>query len=74
MHQQNSTTKATESVVQLKMTDEGKQKFADATGKPTAQERSIGIYYDEKFDSVPSVNAVISDGTAVISAWKHGLG
>ena len=31
MHQQNSTTKATESVVQLKMTDEGKQKFADAT-------------------------------------------
>ena len=67
MHQQNSTTKATESVVQLKMTDEGKQKFADATQEAYSAGKSIGIYYDEKFVSVPSVNAVISDGTAVIS-------
>ena len=59
--------KCNESVVQLKMTDEGKQKFADATQEAYSAGKSIGIYYDEKFVSVPSVNAVISDGTAVIS-------
>ncbi|MCI5648265.1 MAG: protein translocase subunit SecD [Fusicatenibacter sp.] len=67
VHQTNQTTQATESVVQLTLTDEGKEKFANATQEAYANSQSIGIYYDETFVSVPRVNAVIDDGVAIIS-------
>ena len=67
LHQTDQTTQATESVVKLILTEEGKQKFAEATEEAYNNGKSIGIYYDGRFVSVPNVNAVISDGVAVIS-------
>lgn len=55
-------------VVNLTLTKEGTEKFAEAT--KTAYEAgsdSIGIYYDGAFVSVPSVNAEITDGNAQIT-------
>lgn len=57
-------------VVSLKLTAEGTQKFADATQKAFAANESIGIYYDGAFISVPGVDAVISNGEAVISGME----
>lgn len=54
-------------VVDLELNDEGTAKFAEATEAAYASEETIGIYYDGEFVSVPSVNAVISDGKAQIS-------
>ena len=64
--QQDSTTKNNEYVVSLSFTSEGTKKFADATKKAYEAGESIGIYYDGRFVSVPRVNAVISDGKAII--------
>lgn len=59
---------ATEYVVALSMTKEGTSKFAAATkenyGKP------ISIMYDGNIISSPTVNAVISDGEAVIDGQE----
>ena len=60
----------TEVVVELKMTEEGTKKFAEATKKAYAAGESIGIYYDGKFISVPNVNAEITDGNAQITGMK----
>ena len=60
----------TEVVVELEMTEEGKEKFAEATKKAYAAGESIGIYYDGKFISVPNVNAEITDGNALITGMK----
>ena len=57
-----------EFVVNLTLTEEGTQKFAEATRE--AYERNndtIAIYYDGEFVSVPAVQAVISNGTAQIN-------
>ena len=54
-------------VVSLTFTDEGRQKFADATTKAYAAGESIGIYYDGRFISVPTVQAAITDGRAIIT-------
>ncbi|MDR2043081.1 MAG: protein translocase subunit SecD [Clostridium sp.] len=56
-----------EFVVDLTMTEEGKEKFAKATEKAYHAGETIGIYYDGQFVSVPSVNAVLRDGTAQIT-------
>ena len=53
-------------VVELLMTDEGTQKFADATQRAYTRGETLGIYYDGQFVSVPSVGVVITDGAAVI--------
>lgn len=67
---QDSTTGANENVVQLSMTKEGTEKFAEATkaAKEAAKEaeETIAIYYDGELISVPSVNAEITDGQAMI--------
>lgn len=66
-------TNANSYVVQLVMTDEGKQKFADATrvayGDGT-NVQTIAIYYDGNFVSVPSVNTVITNGSAEITGMS----
>ena len=54
-------------VVSLTFDDEGRKAFADATAKAYAAEETIGIYYDGHFISVPSVQAAITDGRAVIT-------
>ncbi|MBR1854952.1 MAG: protein translocase subunit SecD [Lachnospiraceae bacterium] len=56
--------------VSLTMTDEGAQKFADATRRAYQNGESIAIYYDGEFVSVPSVKSVISDGSAQISPME----
>ena len=62
-----------EFMVQLTMTDEGKEKFAEATRKAYnggVNSESLGIYYDGSFVSVPKVDAVLTDGTATISPME----
>ncbi len=57
-----------ENVVSLSLTDEGTEKFAEATKAAVeAGNDSIGIYYDETFVSVPSVQSEIKDGSAQIT-------
>ncbi|MCR5303956.1 MAG: protein translocase subunit SecD [Lachnospiraceae bacterium] len=57
-------------VVQLTFTDEGAKKFADATTKAYENGETIGIYYDGEFVSVPTVNAAITDGKAIIEGME----
>ena len=63
---QDSTTGANKNVVQLSMTKEGTEKFAEATKAAKEAKETIAIYYDGELISVPSVNAEITDGQAII--------
>ncbi|MBD5543670.1 MAG: protein translocase subunit SecD [Lachnospiraceae bacterium] len=62
--------KNNEIAVQLTLTSEGTEKFADATTKAYQNGESIGIYYDGAFVSVPSVNSPIPNGQASITGMK----
>lgn len=63
---QDSTTGANENVVQLSMTKEGTEKFAEATKAAKEAKETIAIYYDGELISVPRVKAEITDGQAII--------
>ncbi len=65
-YQTNQQTQAQEPVVQISMTSKGTEAFATATTEAFAASQSIGIYYDGKFVSVPTVNAAITDGNCII--------
>lgn len=54
-------------VVQLTMTDEGKEKFAEATKAAYPTHDIIYIIYDNAVISAPAVQAEITDGQAVIT-------
>ena len=56
-----------ENVVSISFNEKGKQAFAEATTKAYENGETIAIYYDEKFVSVPNVQAAITDGNAVIT-------
>ena len=56
-----------ENIVTLTLNDTGKTAFAQATQKAYDNGESIAIYYDDDFVSVPNVQAVITDGNAVIT-------
>lgn len=56
-----------ENVVTLEFNEAGKEAFAQATQKAYDNGESIAIYYDDQFVSVPNVQAVITDGNAVIT-------
>lgn len=56
-----------QNVVALTLNESGKEAFAEATRKAYENGESIAIYYDDKFVSVPGVEAVITDGNAVIT-------
>ena len=57
-----------EIVVALTMTDEGTQKFADLTREAYNNgNATIAIYYDGQIITAPRVQAVITDGHAVIN-------
>ena len=64
---QDSTTGANKNVVQLSMTKEGTEKFAEATKAAKEAVDTIAIYYDGELISVPSVNAIIENGQAQIT-------
>ena len=56
-----------ENVVALTLNAAGTEAFAAATQKAYDNGESIAIYYDDDFVSVPNVQAVITDGNAVIT-------
>lgn len=56
-----------QNVVALVLNEAGKEAFAEATKKAYENGESIAIYYDDEFVSVPGVEAVITDGNAVIT-------
>ena len=68
--QQDQLMNNTQYVVQLTLTDAGTAAFAAATEKAYNAGESIAIYYDGEFVSVPNVQAVISDGSAVITGQQ----
>ncbi len=70
VYQSNSTYGTNEPVVSITLNDEGTEAFATATEAAYAAGESIGIYYDGRFVSVPSVNSVISDGKCVIEGMS----
>lgn len=67
---QDQTTKNNQYVVELSFTKDGTKKFATATKKAAENNQSIGIYYDGKFVSVPTVQNAITDGKAQITGMK----
>ncbi len=62
-------TKDNQNVVNLKLNDEGKQKFAEATEKFIGKQ--ITIKMDEDVLTAPTVNEVINAGEAVITGMKN---
>ena len=64
---EDPVTKQRENIVSLTLTDEGTDKFADATREAAPTKDSIGIYYDGAFVSVPNVQNVIENGQAQIT-------
>ena len=64
---QDEVTKLPEFIVSLNMTDEGTQKFADATKRAYEKGETLAIYYDGNFVSVPSVQAILTNGQASIT-------
>ncbi|MGN0477955.1 MAG: preprotein translocase subunit SecD [Hominenteromicrobium sp.] len=63
--QQNSTTGEYEYAISLKLSDEGAEKFAEATERLKGQ--IISIWMDDIMISYPTVNSVITDGEASIT-------
>ena len=62
-----------ENIVALTLNDTGKAAFAEATRKAYNNNRdSIAIYYDDAIVSAPNVQAVITDGSAVITMGQGG--
>ncbi len=60
-------TMGTQYAVNLIMTEEGTEKFAQATENAYNKRETLGIYYDGSIISAPSVNVIIRDGNAQIS-------
>lgn len=56
-----------EVVVDLTMTAEGTQKFADATTRAYQNGETLGIYYDGKIISAPNVQEALTSGNAQIT-------
>ena len=64
---EDQNTRRDDNVVSLVFTEEGTEKFAEATKKAYENGESIAIYYDGSFVSVPNVNSEINDGQAQIT-------
>lgn len=64
---QNEQTMEQEIVVALDLKDTGVQKFAEATQQAMNANVPIAIWMDDEQISAPSVNTVITDGSAVIT-------
>ncbi|MCM1188031.1 MAG: protein translocase subunit SecD [bacterium] len=56
-----------EYIVDLTMTEEGTDKFAEATRNAYNKGETLGIYYDGSIVSAPRVQAILTDGKAQIS-------
>ncbi|MBQ5430974.1 MAG: protein translocase subunit SecD, partial [Lachnospiraceae bacterium] len=70
-YQEDQRTKNKEPVVSISLNKKGTKAFAEATKEAYEKGNdTIGIYYDGKFVSVPSVENEIKDGSAVINGHK----
>ncbi|SFG62166.1 SecD/SecF fusion protein [Lachnospiraceae bacterium C7] len=69
-YQQDQTLGTSEPVVSMEFTSKAAKDFATATTEASQKGDSIGIYYDDHFISVPSVNTPITDGKCVIEGFK----
>ena len=68
---QQDNMKNNEIVVSLSMTDEGTQKFAELTKEAyNNNHATIAIYYDGAIVTAPQVQAIITDGHAVINGQR----
>lgn len=63
--QQDSTSGGYEYVVSLEFSEEGKEKFAEATERLVGS--TISIWMDDVMISYPTVNSAITDGKCIIS-------
>ena len=63
----SSSLKENEPVVQLTLKESAVDAWAEATTDAAAAGQSIGIYYDDHFISVPTVQSAITDGNCVIN-------
>ncbi len=63
--QEDPKTGAVQYVVQLELSEEGKEKFSEATGRLVGS--VISIWMDDVMISFPTVNSQITDGSAIIS-------
>ena len=63
---QDQLTGNSQFCVSLTMTEEGKQKFADATTRAAQSGETLAIYYDGVFLSVPTVSQPLTTGQAQI--------
>lgn len=63
--QQDQESGAAQYVVQLELSEEGKEKFSEATGRLVGG--TISIWMDDVMISYPTVNSQITDGKAIIS-------
>ena len=66
-YQTDQTTNVKSVVVQLNLKDKAVDAWAAATEKAAASGQSIGIYYDDHFISVPTVNEKIPNGDCIIT-------
>lgn len=57
-------------VVAFDLNSEGTERFAEATKKAVEKKWSIGVYYDNVFISVPSVNSAITGGSGIIEGME----
>lgn len=68
--QNNQTTGAREYMVQLTLTEEGAQKFREATEAAVVNQDPIYIIYDGRIISAPLVQVAITDGNCVIQGME----
>lgn len=66
----SSSLKENEPVVQLTLNESAVDAWAEATTAAAAAGQSIGIYYDDHFISVPTVQSAITDGNCVINGME----
>ncbi len=66
----NDTLQNVVYAVNLTMTEEGREKFAQATQNAYEKNETLAIYYDGSIISAPRVNVVITDGNAQISPME----
>lgn len=64
------STNSKEPVVQLTFKDDAADIFGEATTNAAANQESIGIYYDDHFISVPTVDEAITGGNCIIRGQK----
>ena len=63
----SSTVGTSEPVVELSFNEDAAEIFAEATTNAYENGESIGIYYDDHFISVPTVNSAITNGSCIIN-------